>query len=49
VYLEYEVTTHIPLHTVSVIKQNVTVCPAQIFLIVIVWFLSVCGVECEAS
>ena len=44
VYLEDEVTAHIPLRTVSVLKQNATVCPAQICLIVIVWFMSVGGV-----
>jgi len=49
VYLEDGFTTHIPLHTVSVLKQKATVCPAQICLIVIVFLLWVSGVECEAS
>jgi hypothetical protein len=49
VYLEDGVSTNIPMHTVSVLKQKATVCPAQISVIVIVFFLWLSGVECEAS
>jgi hypothetical protein len=37
--LEDGISTHIPLYTVSVLKQKATLCPAQIYVIVIVFLL----------